>query len=56
MFEPPGSAHLVSLGRTTAPQHGSVDCIGGQTTVPNEQKTQQCPANGRSNAWHPVHS
>jgi hypothetical protein len=24
-----------------APQHGCSACIGGQATVPNEQKTQQ---------------
>lgn len=31
-------------------------CMGGQTTVPKEQNTQQCPASGRSNAWQPKHS
>jgi len=31
-------------------------CMGGQTTDPNEQKTQQSPALGRMIEWQAVHS
>jgi hypothetical protein len=31
-------------------------CIGGQTTEPKEQKTQQSPASGRTMAWQAAHS
>ena len=35
---------------------GPFICIGGHLTDPNEQKTQQSPGLGRSNALHPSHS
>jgi hypothetical protein len=31
-------------------------CIGGQLTVPNEQKTQQSPFSGFNSAWQVSHS
>jgi hypothetical protein len=34
----------------------ALTCIGGHLTDPNEQKTQQSPGLGRSNALHPSHS
>jgi hypothetical protein len=36
-------------------QHGDDNCTGGQATLPNEQKTQQCPGSGRSSAPHDLH-
>lgn len=30
--------------------------MGGQGTLPYEQKTQQSPGNGFSNTWHCSHS
>jgi hypothetical protein len=49
--------HCAQTGEIArASQHGLSVCIGGHTTVPYEQKTQQWPANGRSKMWQPVHS
>ena len=31
-------------------------CMGGQTTLPYEQNTQQCPGFGRNNSPQPVQS
>jgi len=46
------SHKLVRAGRSGdyagAPQHGCAACIGGQTTDPYEQNTQQSPAFGLS--------
>lgn len=36
-------------------QQGFANCTGGQGTLPNEQKTQQCPGSGRSNAPQETH-
>ena len=40
------------------PQHAlpPAICIGGQTTLPYEQNTQQCPGVGRNNSPQPVQS
>jgi hypothetical protein len=37
-------------------QHGGLVCIGGHTTVPKEQKTQQWPGSGRNSVWQFAHS
>jgi hypothetical protein len=37
----PPQAAVVPPQFACAPQHGCGDCIGGQTTVPYEQNTQQ---------------
>src|SRR5436853_7801516 len=41
-----------SGGYAGAPPHGCAACIGGQTTAPYEQNTQQSPAAGLTSTPH----